>query len=118
MNVWSKAILTTAALGMMSGLAAQASAGGVTEVTASQPGEAVQVVVEVADLNLHSSAGQEVLAARISQAAEEICGSSNPRVAGGVSMAARNKECQRDTVDRALSRALSEVSRSAVATAS
>lgn len=111
MNPFSKIISTTAAFGLMSGMALGASAAGLTEVTSTPIGEMAQISVSFADLNLDTPEGQEVLHYRISRAAGQICGPNDTRRAGGVAQAARNEDCYRIS----FSKALSEISHSIVA---
>ena len=111
MQALSKNIIATALLGMLSGAAITANAGGVTEVTADALGERHQVTVSFADLNLTSAEGQEALYFRISRAAEKVCGPSDLRSAGSLKQASRNADCY----DKSVSDALARVNRTAVA---
>ena len=103
----------TAAFIAFAGMGMQANAEDVTEVTAESYGNHEQRVVNYADLDLTSVEGQEALHYRISRAAEQVCGSTDMRQAGGLAQAARNQDCYEES----LSRALSQVNNSAVASA-
>lgn len=110
--MFKKAVIASGIIGLTTGIAIQAQAGGVTEVTASSIAEAQQVTVNYTDLDLTSPAGQKVLYSRISNAAEAVCGAADLRRAGSLAQASKNQDCYRDS----LSRALSKVNESVVAT--
>ena len=105
--------LAAAAFCAVAGIAFQAHAGGVTEVVTSSARAPQQQAVSYADLDLSPAKGQEVLYFRLSRAAEAVCGSDDIRVTGSVSQATRNANCR----EEALSRALSQVHSTAVASA-
>ena len=111
MKTVAKTLISTAFAGALATAAASASAASVTTVTAEPPRDSVSVTVSFEDLDLTSEKGQETLYYRLSRAAETVCGSANVRETGNLGHAARNADCQ----DAALSRALSEVNASAVA---
>ena len=111
MNTVFKLSMAAAALSLLTGLSVSASADSETTVTASNIHETKQISVGFEDLDLDSPEGQETLYYRISRAAEQVCGSSYSRQAGGISQATRNRDCYRES----LSRALSEVSTGIVA---
>lgn len=111
-SIFKQAVVASGLIGLVSGIAMQAQAGGVTEVTASAITNAQQVTVNYTDLDLTSPAGQKVLYSRISNAAEAVCGAADLRRAGSLVQASKNQDCYRDS----LSRALSKVNESVVAT--
>jgi UrcA family protein len=78
------------------GLAAAAQAGEAGRV----PGHYVSVVVDYADLDLGSAAGNRTLYARLSSAADRACGSSPPMQELG------RRAAYYDCYDAAMSRAL------------
>ncbi|GAB5413272.1 MAG: hypothetical protein Cons2KO_08750 [Congregibacter sp.] len=112
MKALKKIVVSTALIGLVSGFGMQANAGSVTEVTASSVTEPTQVTVNYTDLDLTSPAGQAVLYSRISNAAEKVCGAADLRRAGSLAQASRNEDCYRES----LSRALSKVNETVVAT--
>ncbi len=105
--------LASAVIGFAAGFALNASAENyeVTQVTSTQEG-LQQAAISYADLDLSSAKGQETMYFRISAAAEKVCGSSNPREAGGITQATENKVCY----ERAMSEAMSQLNASQVAT--
>ena len=105
--------LASAVIGIAAGVALNASAEDydVTQVTTTVDG-LQQAVVKHADLNLASVKGQKTLHFRINAAAQQVCGSSNPRVAGGLAQAIDNKACY----ERAVSEAMAQLNASQVAT--
>ncbi len=105
--------LASAVIGIAAGFALNASAENyeVTQVTSTQEG-LQQAAISYADLDLSSAKGQETMYFRISAAAEKVCGSSNPREAGGITQATENKVCY----ERAMSEAMSQLNASQVAT--
>lgn len=113
MKNFGKQIIAATVLTVLGGAALQASAESMTMVTADKLGTAIEKTVNIADLNISSPEGQDALYSRISRAAKQVCGPSNRRDAGSLRMARRNRDCYED----ALSRALSEVNKSAVAAA-
>ena len=104
--------LASAVIGIAAGVALNASAQDmeVTHVTTTQEG-LQQAAVSHADLDLTTSRGQETMYFRLSAAAEQVCGSKNPRDAGGITQATENKVCY----ERAMSEAMSQLSASQVA---
>lgn len=104
-------IITAAVVGLLAGTALQASAQSQTEVTADRLQDAQSVAVNVADLNLNSPRGQEVLYSRIARAADEVCGARTTRRAGSLAQATRNRTCYKETI----SRTMSDISVTAVA---
>jgi UrcA family protein len=93
-------VLTSATLSLTAG----AVAGNVTEVSAPSSGELASFTVQIADINLATPAGQEVLDRRLNAAAEKVCGSSRLHKAGSVKQATRNGECQEAARSRAMAR--------------
>ena len=75
---------------------------GVTDISTS---------VLLADLNLSSDAGVEVLYRRLQQAARKVCGSQNLHVAGSLGALKSNRRC----VDTSLDRAVAEIGHEALA---
>ena len=61
---------------------------------------AVHITYNAADLT--SQYGRERLERLIRRAAEQVCGSSQYRVAGSLAQAAENRKCYRDAVEEAL----------------
>ena len=105
--------LASAVIGIAAGFAMTASAGDfeVTQVTTTQDG-LQQAAISYDDLDLSTARGQETMYFRIGAAAEQVCGSSNPRDAGGITQAAKNKVCY----ERAISEAKSQINPSQVVT--
>jgi len=69
--------------------------------------------VSYADLNLGTSAGIAALQQRIEDAATEVCGPTDYRLARGLRQAMRNAQCQED----AIAAAVNQISSRRVATA-
>ncbi|WOJ96684.1 UrcA family protein [Congregibacter brevis] len=111
MKTFKKVGIAAVVSGFFAVSALQANAESTTEVTADSVGTSSQVSVNYSDLDLNSAAGQKALHYRLATAAEKVCGHSDSRRAGGVAQAARNEDCY----EQSLSRALSKVSASAVA---
>ena len=107
--------LASAVIGIAAGFALNASAENfeVTQVTTTQEG-LQQATISYDDLDLSTSKGQEAMYFRISAAAEQVCGSKNPRDAGGITQATENKVCY----ERAVSEAMSQLSATQVASIS
>ncbi|MDO8860621.1 UrcA family protein [Haliea sp. E1-2-M8] len=91
-------------LSLGSCLAASAMAGSYQEATLVQAHgmETRTASVSVADLNLSSVEGRDALHGRLSQAAREVCGPTDYRVAGSIRVAANNRACQKSAVAGAL----------------
>ena len=104
--------LASAVIGIAAGVALNASAETyeTTQVTTTVDG-LQQAAVSHADLDLTTVRGQETLYFRISAAAEQVCGSSNPRDAGGMTQATENKVC----FQRAMSEAMAQINADQVA---
>ena len=107
--------LASAVIGIAAGFALNASAESleVTHVTTTQEG-LQQATISYEDLDLSTSKGQEAMYFRISAAAEQVCGSKNPRDAGGITQATENKVCY----ERAVSEAMSQLNATQVASIS
>ncbi len=105
--------ITAMVFAMGSCVAVSAMAGGYQEATLVQAHamEARTAHVSVADLNPASVEGQEALHGRLSQAAREVCGSTDYRIAGSIRVAANNRACY----ESALAEALSQVHAAQVA---
>ncbi len=99
--------------GLGSCMAMTAMAGSYQEATLVQAHgmEARTARVSVADLNTATAEGQSALHGRLSQAAREVCGSTDYRIAGSVRVAANNRACY----ESALAEALSQVNAAQVA---
>jgi UrcA family protein len=98
-------LISTAAAGVLAAMALNASAQSTTEVTARTLGTPEQITVNFADINLHTPQGQKALLARISRAAEKVCGVRDLRKTGGVyQRASRNAGCYEESLSRAMSR--------------
>lgn len=97
-------VIATAIVGIFAGAAMHASAQSTTEVFGASMATKVEKTVNIADLNLNSAAGQEVLHRRLSRAAEQICGPTDYRRAGGLAESNRNRECAKQTLSRSLSK--------------
>ena len=115
MNKVINRTLASAVIGIAAGFALNASAESleVIQVTTTQEG-LQQATISYDDLDLSTSKGQEAMYFRISAAAEQVCGSKNPRDAGGITQATENKVCY----DRAVSEAMSQLSATQVASIS
>ncbi|MEO0435509.1 MAG: UrcA family protein [Pseudomonadota bacterium] len=109
--IFQKLGLASIAITALAFASLNASAGNRTELTEDGIVELSAIAVDYSDLKLESPKGQEILFQRISRAAKQACGPQTYRAAGSVSIASRNKACYED----AMSRALSQVSASAVA---
>jgi UrcA family protein len=92
------------AVAIVTGVSLHATAGEETRVTAAASNTTQSLAVSYADLNLDSPAGQAVLHQRISNAARQICGSENYRVAGGLRAAQLNAQCYEETLADTLSK--------------
>ena len=114
MKAMKNTLVAAALAGSLAAVALPGQAENVTAVTADAITERNAVAVNYEDLDLTSPKAQETLYYRISRAAEQVCGSTNIREAGGVAQAARNADCY----DAAVSKAMSEVSPVAVASRS
>jgi UrcA family protein len=111
MKAFRNTVIATAMLGICAGAAMQASASETTEVFGAPMATKVATTVTIADLNLNSAKGQEALHRRLSRAAEQLCGPTDYRRAGGLAQVKRNREC----AVRSLSRSLSKINETAVA---
>lgn len=89
--------------GLCAGAALPSLAGSETQVTAREVTDKIEVAVNYADLNVNSPQGQAVLLRRIENAARSVCGSTDPRVAGGLRAALRNEACFEETLSSAMS---------------
>ncbi len=90
MNI-RKTILTAGFVAAALSLSVGASA---TTVT----GNAGAVAIEITDLDINTKQGRQVLHARIKRAAKQVCGSQNPRTAGSLENARKNKACFNDAL--------------------
>ncbi|GEM_PF-2320844 len=113
MNFFSKPLITGSVCAFLALGSLATHAESVTTVTADAMTETVKRTVSVADLDLTTPEAQEILYYRLSRAAEQVCGSDDLRVAGSLAQATRNRDCYEDS----LSRAIAEVSNSALAAA-
>jgi len=104
-------IITTSIAALLAATALQANAQSTTEVTAQALHEVQSVAVNIADLNLNSPEGQEVLYRRIRRAVDTVCGPRDTRRAGDLAQASRNRACYKES----LSQAMSDISAPAVA---
>ncbi|GHD38472.1 hypothetical protein GCM10007053_29140 [Halioglobus pacificus] len=102
-----------AVLGISAGVAMTASAENyeTTRVTTTAEG-LQQAAIGHNDLDLTTVRGQEALYFRISEAAEQVCGSSHPNDAGGITQATENKICYQ----RVMSEAMAQLNANQVAT--
>ena len=103
------AIMATFAAAL-TGLCGAAQAAGSAEETTTATGAAhrTERVVTYADLDLTAEQGREALAHRLNQAAQNVCGPTDHRLAGSLRAAARNRDCARKAFDNAMSRIESE----------
>lgn len=98
--------LVALATGTISALIVSGSANATSEtkVLAAQiSSDEVIEYVSYADLNLASDAGMATLLSRIERAADEVCGSTNYRLAGGLNQASQNAQCKEEAIAAALS---------------
>ena len=96
--------LTATAFCLALGGVSQASAERVEESFATNEYEGVQTIrIEYARGQLATDDGLEVLYGQIKRAAAKICGPMGLREAGGLTNAARNRECYEDAVSAAVS---------------
>ena len=104
--------LASAVIGIAAGFAMTAGASTLetTRVTTSMDGIR-EAAVSYSDLDLSSASGREALEARITRAAEQVCGSKHARKAGGARFAAENKRC----IDKAVDQAMAQISTNQVA---
>ena len=104
MNTQSTKRIAAIVFGISSCMAASVMAGSYQEDTLvlAQGMEARSTSVSVADLNLASVEGQDALHSRLSQAAREVCGSTDHRITGSIRAAANNKACRDSAVADAL----------------
>ena len=85
-------------------IAGGANATSETKVLAPPLSSDVEIrYVSYADLDIRSDAGMAILLGRIERAASEVCGSTNFRLAGGVSQASLNAQCKEEAIAAALS---------------
>jgi len=87
-----------------SALSGVVAAGEQTSVSADRLPSTARVAVDYTDLNLRHTAGRDILENRLERAAEQVCGSTELRVAGSLRNAMRNKTCQHHAVEHALDR--------------
>ncbi|MEL7043900.1 MAG: UrcA family protein [Pseudomonadota bacterium] len=85
-------------------IAGGANATSETKVLAAQISSDENIeYVSYADLNIGSEAGMATLLGRIERAANEVCGSTNYRLAGGLNQASLNAQCKEEAIAAALS---------------
>ena len=114
-NFTMSKLLSAAVIAVAAGAAMNASAAPYDETYVTTTSEGLrQVTVSYDDLNLKTDRGQETLYFRMVQAADAVCGSRNPRVAGGARQVSENKSCFK----RAINEGMLQTSLSAVATIS
>ena len=105
-------LLSAAVIAVAAGTAINASAAGYDETYVTTTSEGLrQITVSYDDLNLKTDRGQETLHYRMVQAADAVCGSRNPREAGGARQVSDNKACFK----RAISEGKSQTANSQVA---
>ena len=111
-NFTMSKLLSAAVIAVAAGTAMTASAAGYDETYVTTTSEGLrQITVSYDDLDLKTDRGQEALHYRIVNAADAVCGSRNPREAGGARQVSDNKACFK----RAISEGKSQTSNSQVA---
>jgi len=114
-NFTMSKLLSAAVIAVAAGTAMNASAAAYDETYVTTTTEGLrQVTVSYDDLDLKTDRGQEALHYRIVNAADTVCGSRNPREAGGARQVSDNKACFK----RAVSEGKAQTSNSQVATIS
>ena len=110
-NIAMKSILSVAALTLTAGLSSQAAAGAMDETFVQ--GAAVPTRTVTFDrAELASVQGRARIERRIENAAEAVCGSTDYREVGSLTIAGKNKVC----IEQAVASALSQVGADQVAT--
>ena len=110
-NIAIKSILSVAAMTLTAGLSSQAAAGAMDE-TFVQGGAVPTKVVTYDRGELATAQGRARVERRIENAAESVCGPTDFREAGSLTVASKNRSC----VDQAVESAMSKVGADQVAT--
>lgn len=96
--------LSLAVLGLTAGFAMTVQADRYGETLVSTSAEGVRTAtIAVSDLDMSSSAGLEILAYRVQNAARMVCGPSDYKRAGSLSQARYNRSCATSAFDDAMS---------------
>lgn len=96
-----KSILSVAALTLTAGISMNASAGSVSETIVH--GQVLPTeTVTFKQSELATAEGREAVEKRVRNAAENVCGPTDYRIAGSLSRSAKNKECQSQAVAQAM----------------
>lgn len=101
-HIAKKSMLSVAALSLAAGLSTPAAAGALDE-TFVQGAAVATRTVSYDRAELASAEGRARLERRIENAAEAVCGSTDYREAGGLSIASKNKSCIAQAIDAAMS---------------
>jgi UrcA family protein len=97
-----KSILSAAALAVSAGLSVSAAAEQIDE-TLVEGAMAPTATVTFNRAELATTEGRETVERKIRNAAEEVCGSRDLRIAGNLAAAARNDACYEDAVAQGMS---------------
>lgn len=106
-----KSILSAAALAVTAGISVNAAAGQMDETLVEAKG-VPSATVSFYRAELGTAEGRAKVEREIRNAAEEVCGSRDVRIAGSIAVAARNEACYED----ALAQGMSQLSAGQVAT--
>jgi len=99
-----KKLVTATVLSLGVVLASQAGAETMQEQALSARGvESQSISIPYSGKELDTDKGREELYLKIKRAAKQVCGPSDPRQAGGLQLAARNRKCYESAMETALS---------------
>ena len=91
-TVWAAFLVIALAMGM--------SAGARTDLRETES----VVRVDISDLDLATAKGRQAAHARLKRAAWQVCGSGEPRTAGSLDFAMKNRDCFEEALTNALER--------------
>jgi len=103
-NASMKSLVTATALSLGVIFASQASAEAIQEQ--AMPSRAIEthsISIAYTGSDVATDEGRENLNRKIKRAAQQVCGSTNPRQAGGLKLASRNRQCYESAMKSALS---------------
>lgn len=103
-NASVKNIVTATALSLGVLLANQAGAEGIQEQDmSSRVVETHSISVPYTGSDLATDSGRANLYGKIKRAAKQVCGPTDPRQAGGLKLASRNRDCYDSAMEAAIS---------------
>ncbi len=97
-----KSILSAAALAVSAGLSVNAGAEQIDE-TLVEGAKVPTATVTFSRAELATTEGRETVERKIRNAAEDVCGSRDLRIAGSLAVAARNEACYEGAVAQGMS---------------